>query len=408
LLTFYSSYLQAIANFPHHSVRLHIRHRHISAEKTGCKVPSFLILLRDIDILCRAVRWLCLRAPALGYLIIKQPGSAFDDFQLFSHTTLKKTYCTMITFRSVPYVPLSDTLEATLSRALQHLRIPGQKVMVNGHTLPKTAQLLQSTMGGSILFATALAWDTLDMARALMSTAQHLVHTGDFDRATQRYCAVAEHSRKGLMFCSPDFVFSSDAVIPTVLACRTSIEAAAALGFRRMKALDVAGTKEAESFAHNASAFMNEFEERQTILGYEGRPRAFWYMVSPAYHMKLLTELAEGEDLETIVERFKMLQEARPESKHVAHDHRLVQDLLLGNVEKPQGGSILSLTSACVLPVQEFGFDVGGHDRPRMSGWIVEDQMKGLKRMHSKEMKGLLGPAAIAKAYVGLDPWGTE
>ncbi|KAK5165298.1 uncharacterized protein LTR77_009396 [Saxophila tyrrhenica] len=385
----------AVARFQHHSMRIHLRHRDISPKDTSCQTRSFLLLLRDMPLFCRTIRWASLDKSAAGRMVlnVKDPESPVEELNVFYAQTSRNVFCTNVDFRSTTRKPLSPTLEASLVRAVEDVRMPGQKVVVRGAiNLSETTTHLRSTAGAPYVFITALAWDLLDIAQALMKTANTFAAAGQHAQAAQRYLDIIAPCRDSFLFTPSEVLFFSDCATPVVLLFRVLMNAAAAYGFERLRASDMTGVQGADDIAHHISYFISQFDDRNKILGYGDAERATWFLVTPALHVQLLLLLSkdqETEKLRSLVAAFGRMRQYLPGSVHLAHDEALVRSLLDGSTVS--GTGIMEQTSACALPPPLFEFEIPQHTvRPQLKGWVVEDQREKLMEMERKQ-GGVLG-----------------
>jgi hypothetical protein len=379
---------KAVVRFAEYSMRLHLRHRDCPKGKAKAyKTHCFLMHMDDMPRLCRAVRWISILAPSAGTIVIRDRSEPKYKGRDFTDHTVKKKFHMSVRIRSTTYTPMSESLQWSLVSHLSGLRIAGMEVketaLDGDYTLPsRSLQYLQSISGAPYIFVTALAWDMIDIARSLMATANGLVLKGDYNGALERYWNIYYPCSMGLVFSTPDDIFTSDAEEPIVILCRILVDAAASYGLLKLRDHDIRAAAEAESYTHRYVGFMSQFDDRDRIVGFPDTPQATWFVASGAWHLKLLlqlrAELKGDVDWDNFVRSFDQSRKLRPDSPHVAHDYELVKSFRDHSDALVTGDDFLP-TSALALPPQIFDFEIPSSIvRPHLTGWTVTEQVEAM------------------------------
>lgn len=105
-------------------------------------------------------------------------------------------------------------------------------------------------------------------------------------------------------------------------------------GFLKLRNIEIAEAAKAEDHTHGICGWLSNFDNRNVILGFIGRPRATWYAASPAYHLQLLLQIHRDFDdmdaLQSIADGLSKAKTLCSDSIHLDSDARLVADLLDG------------------------------------------------------------------------------
>jgi hypothetical protein len=122
----------AISRFDHYSMRLHLRHRDCPKNKAmAYRVRSILVLLRDLPVFCRAVRWNSIIAPSAGTLLIKGRNDPVHLIQPYVDHTVQRHFQLSIRLQPTQYVRLFSELQEQLAHPLKELRVAGMKTVEN-------------------------------------------------------------------------------------------------------------------------------------------------------------------------------------------------------------------------------------------------------------------------------------
>ncbi|KAK4544794.1 hypothetical protein LTR36_004043 [Oleoguttula mirabilis] len=393
-----------IARFDHCALRLHLRDPTPKSRLGGAaKVQSLLMLHADVPILCKAIRYISATCPRPATVCFKV-AEAPDHEQLMFGNNNARPARTMIKFSSGSAHADTVGKQTQLLAPFEQMCMAGQKITVicasedeegRGTAMQHAIRRVEVLAAPHFIWIKVVAWDMLDTALALMSTANSLVQAGDLERAGEHYARICSGTlERGILNGLPERIFDSDAAPAIICAMRVFTDAAAAAGLLHLRNLEFQKAQEAENYTHGISAYISQFDIRNEVLGYE--ERGAWVMHAPFWHLRLLMQLTEAEpDLDSLVAQFNLAHDALPENEYIRHDLRLVSALSDeyrdGTYLTYDPEQVLRESSAMVLAPQTFIYSVPKHvARPAaIEGWVDVHQREAFAGKAGRRVEAL-------------------
>ncbi|KAI7476660.1 hypothetical protein KC351_g9302 [Hortaea werneckii] len=385
-----------VAKFKMNALRLHLG---FPADKG--RVKSLLMLHSDLEVFCRAIRYLCAVSDWPAHFVAKHSKPTGDWFGVYTNHHMP-AFVTKIELNDVDGGSEAEVIEkkAKLLAPLIDLRIAGQKLKVLtphvGEAQSEYAKMVDDLIklaAPSLVWIKIAAWDLLDISLALMAAANKLCRDGDYGRAYMHYESILiDVPRRHFLCTLPHAVVESDAAPPVVMGLYVLLDAVIASGFLSLRHGDIKEVAHAHNVERHIFDLITCFPNREEILFAPELEQPSIVDRTPSWHFSALASFfVEPLPISHYVEVFEDLHQHFPNDLRIAHDLKAFVRLSEGNQtialnDRPQ---LLAKFSARAFPPQASTFQIPEHiARPtRSSGWHDQEQYEDAASCFKNKLK---------------------
>ncbi|KAI7214714.1 hypothetical protein KC343_g3378 [Hortaea werneckii] len=369
---------KAVAKFKMHALRLHLS---FTTEKG--QIKSLLMLHSDLEVFCRAVRYLGAVLDWPAHFVVKHSKPTGDWFGVYTNHHYP-AFVMKIQLNDVDGESEAENIEkkAKLLAPLVDLRIAGQKLKLLrphvGETQSEFAKIvddLTKLAAPSLVWVKLAAWDLLDISLDRMAAANELCGKGEYDRALMHYLVIIFGVPSRHLLCNlPPHVAESDAAPPVMIGLRVLMDAIAAYGWLCLRRGKFALAGDAFRLGQVIFHMFNQFPNRDETLMPLGSEHASWVNEMPFWHFSALSSFFEHPfPLAHYLDLFETLRRQCPDVTYITHDLEVLVDLSkwTQNIALEDRQKLLWRFSVGAFPPKTFIFQIPEHiARPtKVSGW---------------------------------------